>query len=595
MSSEDPWLSAVRRFATWFAEHSPYHRELRTEVALHNGAPRRLRQFWAEVGWTPGVGYAGRHEPLRPERHVTRRAADRAFRQWAADPRFAPALGLPAAGPAAVWDRLPEYAWIVHVRPKSYGGRPGGGVSYVDEAAGDDPPLWRWAIDEAPGDPVVETPSAVAGLMRMAVVWHFWNRSADVTLPAPAEPGPFAPAWPGCWELAPGVWGLADRDDPATIDRVVYRSAADYAAHLADLPAHALGGHRLTMKNVYLFTLEDAKLLHPDRLVGQGFATVPDHNGAPVAVGRFAGMPITVHAHGDGKPSAFVYVMPEDQPRFRELMKREKLRSYDTHQPVRDPILHPNAKDRQLVERLYREAAGAAPAPPEPAPRAAPTADEAAVCRDAAALRQRLLRAYPHLALKPVRADGSAPVAALWRELGWDDALRPVAGWPDLESSEHALADALDDYRGWDSPLGRDRLPRVCRLLHVDQQGVGLLLTDESGTADDPPVLAAVADTGAVVPEHPSYLHWVGTALARHAFAPCHGYDLPGDPGLDEAGELVYPRLAPGVRRLAEGVWAVPPAWYAPTWRLAATDVATLDAWLGGPDPLARRLRRAPR
>jgi hypothetical protein len=33
---------------------------------VHERAPLRLAQLWHTLGWTPGVGFGGLHEPMRP-------------------------------------------------------------------------------------------------------------------------------------------------------------------------------------------------------------------------------------------------------------------------------------------------------------------------------------------------------------------------------------------------------------------------------------------------------------------------------------------------------------------------------------------------
>jgi hypothetical protein len=609
------WAASVERFAAWLAEVSPFYRELRSEVLVHADAPARLGEFWRIVGWAPEVGLSRSWDrpPQRPERHLGRALAEKAFSRWLRAECFAPTLKLSEPTVAALWDRLPPRPWVHRVlmdRPLQCHG---GIVNFVDEDAGDDPPVMSWDTTEVKHahplavEPHPLGPSGVDTLMSWTVAGLFHNRTCDVALPAPTEPGPFAPAYPHVWELGPGVWGAANHGpdgDPRVISEVLCQSPRAYLDHLLALPSGQAADYSADgywVESAHMLMVEDAKALAPELLAEQGGIVLSGQRG--FVVGKVDEIPVMVHRHfHNGRPAGDeIVVAPEDYAALRQIMKREKIRAYQNMRPRRQPSAsEPTDAERALAARLAAEAADQPPPTLRPRRRSAVTvtvepAVEAAVRELGGLMRQRILAALPGVELVPPTFAPDEPplVRALWEELGYSDELTDLVGWPDRVSSDDALAAVLDDYRSWESPLTRRKLPRVCRLLAVDDQGCGLAVTDESVPSADPPVLGFSSDTAQSEQENPSYVAWVVEQLAEFA----------ADNGEASCVVETHPPLwAPGAdtgprtRRLSSLVWADPDSGDGRWWRLGARRLADVIDWLATTDTIERfALREQPR
>lgn len=194
-------------------------------------------------------------------------------------------------------------------------------------------------------------------------------------------------------------------------------------------------------------------------------------------------------------------------------------------------------------------------------------ATPAAVAAEAAALRALLDARRPELAATwrtvDLAGDGASPlVQAFWRAVGWSMGLRRARlAEPERATGEVRVRELLTEYREDDPAFSvtEATLPARYRLVDMDSGGVGFAITDESGGAADPPVLAVISDRGTVVPAHPSYLNWCANELARQAFSRWTRAAIVVAPAsLVRAAPAPAPTLCPALRRLDDAVWLVP-------------------------------------
>jgi hypothetical protein len=228
-----------------------------------------------------------------------------------------------------------------------------------------------------------------------------------------------------------------------------------------------------------------------------------------------------------------------------------------------------------------------------------------AIREEALRLRACLARNVPRyvatrrdVALGP---DESAHVRAFWETLGWSPLFEGCLGEPELARAPAQAERFMKEWRSWGGPfrLTLADLPRRFRLAEPDQQGVGFSITDESSdTVTDPPLLAAVADTGQLVPHFPSYLRFAGDTLIRVAVRGWYSTTVMGHPGVAAlpGTSRPFPFLSPGTVALSEDLWVLPsqrapgqpgttfvharyealPEWLAATSALEAVDIPQL-------------------
>ena len=147
----------------------------------------------------------------------------------------------------------------------------------------------------------------------------------------------------------------------------------------------------------------------------------------------------------------------------------------------------------------------------------------------------------------------SACIRAFWDAVGHVPSMEDVIADPDPARGRLRVEALRARWRQEGEPGANAPIPSRSRLVEID--GNGFLLTDEDDDHEDPSVLTVIDRDATVYREWPSYLQrataGIVTMIAgRFASVPVH---LNGDPG-----ERPMPYLAPGVRRVAEGVWLVP-------------------------------------
>ncbi len=203
-----------------------------------------------------------------------------------------------------------------------------------------------------------------------------------------------------------------------------------------------------------------------------------------------------------------------------------------------------------------------------------PRLDEALVRSEARALLELLVERLPEArdarasVELPAKPRPSALMRAFWSELGWHPSFASLElAPPDNPDSEAMVRARLREYRSPEFRVTRKQLPKQLRLVAYDDDGIGFVVTDESGGADDPPLRIVLYDSGEVIAAKASYLEWCANALVRRAFrGPRQPVRAEGLPSVDIplAGEPLavlespLPRLSPVTARVAEGVWRIP-------------------------------------
>jgi hypothetical protein len=215
-----------------------------------------------------------------------------------------------------------------------------------------------------------------------------------------------------------------------------------------------------------------------------------------------------------------------------------------------------------------------------------------AIVAEATSLREFFAQQCPALGreLGPVTLEPEAPerVRAFWETFGWTDELEED-GWlsrPEVPASRETVRELLEEMREDDVEL-QGELPQRYRLVNVDRDGIGFAVTNEEGDPADPPVVAVISDTGAVVPEHSSYLNFCANKLVRKCFLGWHTLRVDfSNYAFAAAAEAPWPLLSPATRRLAPDVWLVPnyelvvePG---PDCHIAYARVEALTRWLMG-------------
>jgi hypothetical protein len=217
--------------------------------------------------------------------------------------------------------------------------------------------------------------------------------------------------------------------------------------------------------------------------------------------------------------------------------------------------------------------------PLSPIARAAPTD----VARDAAVLRGLLERGLRPLEARAVDlGDASEHVRAFWAEVGWSPLYASRLEPPE---TAHAVATAPKLMAAYAREkrfrLRMRDLPTSYRLVHVDSQGLGFSLTDESSGAD-PSTLVLSEQKGTITRGPASYLASCSAYLLAIAFRRYYETEFEAKPSLDIGGRPLLPLLAPEARELADGVWLVASADKKGRVRHSVRHVTTeaLIAWL---------------
>jgi len=197
-------------------------------------------------------------------------------------------------------------------------------------------------------------------------------------------------------------------------------------------------------------------------------------------------------------------------------------------------------------------------------PLAIGTASVSAVRAETARLREFFAQQRPAIGreLGPVTLEPEAPerVRVFWETFGWTDDLEKHAALshPDMASGRAKVQELLAEMREDEVEL-QGELPQRYRLVNVDRDGIGFAVTNEDGDPTDPPVVAVISDTGAVVQEHSSYLNYCANQVVFASFAgwPTLSVTL-SSYELLAAAEAPWPLLSPATRRLTPDVWLFP-------------------------------------
>jgi len=186
--------------------------------------------------------------------------------------------------------------------------------------------------------------------------------------------------------------------------------------------------------------------------------------------------------------------------------------------------------------------------------------DADAIRREAAILRDLLAATLPPFerSRQELRLEPDAPplVAAFWETMGWSELFVSCLAHPERERGAVVARKLLSEFvRDGGTELRVRNLPQKFRLVEVDTQGVGFMVTDETDSSPDPRVLAVASEASELVHVSSSYLQHVSAQLSKMVFrrwyslrfAPVGSERLPGEPAL--------PLLCPNLRRISEDLW----------------------------------------
>ncbi|MGK4009202.1 hypothetical protein WMF31_41770 [Sorangium sp. So ce1036] len=214
------------------------------------------------------------------------------------------------------------------------------------------------------------------------------------------------------------------------------------------------------------------------------------------------------------------------------------------------------------------------------------------VTAEAAAIRELLARQVPayHRSVRAVSLseDESPLIRAFWHAVGWSVVFERCAlEEPEIPTGLERVRQRLAEYRQGDPDftITENDLPARFRLVYADSDGIGFIITDESGGVADPPLLGVSWDENAIQPEYPSYLNWCANEVLRCAFEPWYNTMIRlSDMAPLHAAEAPFPTLSPATRRLNDALWltASAPAVAAPgePCNLAASEFNALVEWL---------------
>ena len=181
----------------------------------------------------------------------------------------------------------------------------------------------------------------------------------------------------------------------------------------------------------------------------------------------------------------------------------------------------------------------------------------------AALLRSQLPKYATTQRALQLEADAPRAIAALWESVGWSDVFVKCLESPELALSERRIAERMADYRSWGEgfTLTPADLPARRRLVEDDGQGVAFVVTDETKSAMDAPVLAVRADDNQIGQAADSYVRWCTNHLVRLAFSRWYSTGVliqPSD-ALEKLGNCPWPLLTRAARELTADVFCLPP------------------------------------
>lgn len=191
---------------------------------------------------------------------------------------------------------------------------------------------------------------------------------------------------------------------------------------------------------------------------------------------------------------------------------------------------------------------------------------EAAVAVEAARLAALLDRNVPAPREPVDLPQGDPPaVRAFWRAIGWN------ARWPQQFRLNHPARDRsqaelarllqqLVEESPGSPALKRGGLPEIFRLVDVDRDGVGFVVTDEDAPRPDgdPSLVGVVFDTGATFVPATSYLAWCMDELIALSFTGWFQEVVAPSQIAGAPAEKPFPVLSPTTRLLAPEVWLLP-------------------------------------
>ncbi len=147
--------------------------------------------------------------------------------------------------------------------------------------------------------------------------------------------------------------------------------------------------------------------------------------------------------------------------------------------------------------------------------------------------------------------DAPLTVRMLWSRVGYDERLTAaMLANPSRAHAERTIAA---------QHLDRALLPSTTRLVHVDESGLGVLMTDEDHDRDDPPISAWLGEEECLRPHAASYLRWAANVLVRVAWRSAYRSSVPAGPVEWAGAARPFAIVAPTTLAIAEHVWRIPP------------------------------------
>jgi hypothetical protein len=219
--------------------------------------------------------------------------------------------------------------------------------------------------------------------------------------------------------------------------------------------------------------------------------------------------------------------------------------------PIKPALVEPQAERRQPRPTQVR--------PPRRTRRLSP--GEAEVQAEAEALRELLEKNEPRwlASWRAVQLGATEPahVKAFWETLGWSEAIARDVAAPERAAGRARVKELLADYRAFSNRFrlkARD-LPKQYRLVSADEQGVGFSITDESGSAPDPPVICVLAEDGRIESERESYVRFAAAVALLFALRAFRATPLRGKV---PRARQPFPTLIPDARQINADHWLVP-------------------------------------
>ena len=533
----------------------PQHAAARSPLLLERDAPAQLKALWAAVGRSPALASHPLFE-VPPLREEGRQRMLEICAEWFRYPES-----------RAAWQVGPDAGELPALLPARFRviGTGAYAIEITDESQDvDDPPVVE--IGERRPQPTLLHPSSVRYTITLLLLAAAGRRIVRQMPPTFDGPRPLTPLFPELQQVAGGIWMVegfkyGDVSQPGFLRFETYDGYCEHVFNEPDDRFVAYACPRSHTFDVTGMSLDMPGLRKVKTGKGKGLR----------ALGKVGEAWIWAWQGGAGTG----YVGVGVDPRYRDVatawIKRQHGHitqqlspaggrppkgAYDwdyaqPEHPIKPALVEPRAKLPPPRPAKLR--------PPPRARRLSPA--EEAIRTEAEALRGLLeknepkwLASWHAVQLGPTEP---ASVKVFWETLGWSEAIADDVAAPERATGRARVKELMADCRAFSDRfrLKAKDLPKHYRFVSADEQGVGFSITDESGSAPDPPVICVLAEDGRIDPERESYVRFAAAVALLFALRTFRATPLRGK--VPKARQP-FPTLIPDARQINADHWLVP-------------------------------------